>query len=145
MLDTGFALCHNNGPIFNKGLVYTGYSGEIRTMLDVQRAGQIPQLVNDAVNKWVYLPNVPVSHLFKTHEKMISLLGGPFQEHVDWLKVQQAGALTQVSNMVLKQNKAPWYKGSKAHSDPVVYILPNLSVKKIVRPKQHEPAWSKVL
>jgi hypothetical protein len=46
LLDTAFTLCHNNGPIFNKGMLFTNFdSGEIKKILDVQRAGFIPQLV----------------------------------------------------------------------------------------------------
>ncbi len=45
MLDTVWTLCHNNGPIFNKGMLYDMYSGALVEILDVQRSGQIPQIV----------------------------------------------------------------------------------------------------
>lgn len=48
MLDTAFTLCHNNGPIFNKGMLYSGYTlAALQELLDVQRAGMIPGLVQD--------------------------------------------------------------------------------------------------
>jgi hypothetical protein len=42
MLDTIWTLSHNNGPIFNKGYLYTMYGSDIYRLLDVQRSGQIP-------------------------------------------------------------------------------------------------------
>lgn len=45
MLDTVWTLCHNNGPIFNKGMLYGMYGSYITEILDIQRSGQIPQLV----------------------------------------------------------------------------------------------------
>ena len=45
MMDTAFTLAHNNGPIFNKGMLYNNYSPYLNLILDVQRSGQIPQLI----------------------------------------------------------------------------------------------------
>lgn len=46
MMDVAFTLAHNNGPIFNKGMLYTSFnSHELNRILDVQRSGQIPQVV----------------------------------------------------------------------------------------------------
>ncbi len=42
MIDTIWTLCHNNGPIFNKGMIYKHHGHELLRILDVQRAGQIP-------------------------------------------------------------------------------------------------------
>lgn len=65
-VDLSFALCHNNGPIFNKGMYYTGYSSGFIKILDIQRAGQIPMIFksgfmlegdHDKCNKiWGHLP-----------------------------------------------------------------------------------------
>lgn len=46
MCDEAFALCHNNGPIFNKGMFYQSYTTRFKKFLDVQRTGQILNLVN---------------------------------------------------------------------------------------------------
>lgn len=43
-MDVAYTLCHNNGPIFNKGMLYAGYSSYFTRFLDIQRAGMIPQL-----------------------------------------------------------------------------------------------------
>jgi len=45
LVDTGYTLCHNGGPIFDKPLLYTHYSGNLITVLDVQRAGGMLDLM----------------------------------------------------------------------------------------------------
>ena len=46
MVDTGFTLAHNGGPIFNKGMLYTGYSrSALLKILDTQAMGGIPWYV----------------------------------------------------------------------------------------------------
>lgn len=91
MLDTAYTLCHNNGPIFNKGMFYEHYSSEIYKILDVQRSGQIPQLINDsgtgkAMDKTVYPLFVRMRELLG--DDLFS--GTPY---VDWFKVEAMGAL----------------------------------------------------
>lgn len=43
MIDVIWTLCHNGGPIFNKGMLYQHHTPELLRVLDVQRAGQVPQ------------------------------------------------------------------------------------------------------
>ena len=46
LLDVGFSLAHNGGPIFNKGMFYETYNGsQLKKILDHQAAGQIPQMI----------------------------------------------------------------------------------------------------
>jgi hypothetical protein len=46
LMDTAWTLEHNNGQIFNKGMLYhNGNSSVLHKILDVQRSGQIPQLI----------------------------------------------------------------------------------------------------
>lgn len=46
LMDTAFTLAHNNGPIFNKGMLYNSFNGqELNRILDIQRSGQIPQII----------------------------------------------------------------------------------------------------
>lgn len=47
LVDTGYTLAHNGGPIFNKGMLYHGYDSTLITILDVQRSGQTPELILD--------------------------------------------------------------------------------------------------
>jgi len=93
MLDTAFTLCHNNGPIFNKGMFYSGYSKEIYRILDVQRSGQIPQLVADQATPWH--SNAQVAALYK---KCLSLLGPAFSGYVDWYLVEELGSMHSYPN-----------------------------------------------
>lgn len=41
MLDQAYTLCHNNGPIFNKGMLYEMYSSKFTSLLDKQHAGTL--------------------------------------------------------------------------------------------------------
>lgn len=43
MIDVIWTLCHNGGPIFNKGMLYHHHTSDLLRILDVQRAGQVPQ------------------------------------------------------------------------------------------------------
>lgn len=53
MVDTVWTLCHNGGPIFNKGMLYYCHTSELMRVLDVQRAGQIPNFVwGDWATHW---------------------------------------------------------------------------------------------
>jgi len=86
MMDTGFTLCHNNGPIFNKGMLYTGYSSSsIKTILDVQSAGQIPELV--ATNHLSQFQTPKQKNYFEAATKV----GLVFGEVIDWQAVEESG------------------------------------------------------
>jgi hypothetical protein len=91
MLDTAFTLCHNNGPIFNKGMLYDGYTSDIYTILDVQRSGQVPQLVYSC--DVIQVNTEAVQEVWKT---CYGALGDKLLEnthYVDWFKVEALGAL----------------------------------------------------
>jgi hypothetical protein len=46
LVDTGYTLAHNGGPIFNKGFMYTLQdTNNLMTVLDLQRAGQMLDLM----------------------------------------------------------------------------------------------------
>jgi hypothetical protein len=45
LVDTGYTLAHNGGPIFNKSIMYSMYDGHFMTILDVQRSGQMLDLM----------------------------------------------------------------------------------------------------
>lgn len=88
MMDTAFTLCHNNGPIFNKGMLFETHSNDIYRILDVQRSGQIPQLVDQG----------GVAQAKKGIVKALwarchSVLGSEFEGSVDYYKVEELGSL----------------------------------------------------
>lgn len=93
LLDVIWALCHNGGPIFNKGMIYSNYNLEkLRTILDVQRAGFIPEFVR-------YLQNEDHKFLKESHsivkiwETAKKILGSEWEGNgfVDWFKVEASG------------------------------------------------------
>ena len=89
MMDTAFTLCHNNGPIFNKGMLFDSFGPEIYKILDVQRAGMIPQYV--ASMKMGASPSfVELSGYYAICREA---LGTDFEGYVDWFKVEKLGAL----------------------------------------------------
>lgn len=94
MLDTVWTLCHNGGPIFNKGMQYEHYNGEkLKMILDVQRSGQIPQLIL-APEGWV---NGYVSgELQAMAKKIVTTIPGVADTgklYVDWFKVKALGGI----------------------------------------------------
>lgn len=86
MMDTSFTLCHNNGPIFNKGMLFDSYSEKIYRILDVQRSGQIPQFVAENPTDYGGLNH-------KLWQQCRQLLGSAFDGYVDWYLVEELGAL----------------------------------------------------
>lgn len=92
MVDVGYALAHNGGPIFNKGMTYDGYTGQFLAILDLQRAGFIPTAV-------MLQTSGPVKHLAKEDgfSKLVDFchwvqkeIGG-IPEYIDYYKVAAFG------------------------------------------------------
>lgn len=81
--DTAFTLAHNTAPIFNKGMLYTTPNeSSLVKLLDVQRAGMMPQYAADG-----YQPNK--SLIAMLNKNMPGFISGS----VDWQKVQDLGAV----------------------------------------------------
>lgn len=100
MADTVWTLCHNNGPIFNKGMLYGMYDSTLKEILDVQRSGQIPQLIN-AKGKKKY---GSLKHVDPAMQNFVKLLREAVPDSVafstsdvDWNVVHQLGSLNQYS------------------------------------------------
>lgn len=109
MLDIVWTLCHNNGPIFNKGMLYSGYSGDLKAILDVQRAGMIPNLINDDSEGRKYL-NQSLASFLPLLQKVQSFFPDFGKAPVDWHWVKAAGALHGVSSFI-QQQKSYGIKG----------------------------------
>lgn len=93
MCDTAYTLAHNNGPMFNKGMMYDMYGSKegFMMILDVQASGQIPELIL-ARSKYPYLQNLSMPGLVKFTELMLCNLPDEFGIEVDWQKVEDAQA-----------------------------------------------------
>ena len=100
MMDVAFTLCHNGGPIFNKGMLFDGGFPEIMKMLDVQRSGQIPQLVCEQAIKSSKAPNVQGIWKFCK-----DILGKEFEGYVDWYLVEELGSKHQYPTEKAQQTK----------------------------------------
>jgi len=114
MMDTAFTLCHNNGPIFNKGMVYNTYdAAEIRKILDVQNSGQIPQLVAEKGTQYVTEAMIAYHSEFET-------LAPNFGGYVDWYKVEQLGSKGSYGSCKLMQDQKHGKPQKVAQSEKVI-------------------------
>lgn len=119
MMDTAFTLCHNNGPIFNKGMLFEGYSNEIYKILDVQRSGQIPQLVAGIETPKSAAKTVQT--LFKICAKHV---GDEFSSpgYVDWYKVESLGSMHKYPEQ--KKAQAVKWGLPEGHAHPPTKLKP---------------------
>ncbi len=154
LLDVGWTLCHNGGPIFNKGMLYAGYNeGLLTTILDTQASGQIPQLVNaDTVG----MGAVVTASMKQFVKRMAKTLGAGFVADVNWslvaahsvteksyggmmTKAQQEEAnkiKAEVAAQIIASKEAEAAQKAKTH----FMIMPNLSVLKLTRQDLEEAA-----
>lgn len=102
MLDTAFTLCHNNGPIFNKGMLFDSYSTAIYKILDVQRSGQIPQLIYS-----LGVPHASDKEVQLLWEQVHSVLGDEVTGPVDWFAVEALGSLQKYPLEKASMQKTP--------------------------------------
>jgi hypothetical protein len=131
LLDVGFALAHNGGPIFNKHMLYQTYNAkELRTILDVQRAGQIPQFVNTfPVGKYNTERHVAYLHMLR------DALGDCMDGVVDWGAVKAAGALGNYSDYASVQTPSkhkhtiPGGAKLKHDSEGHFHVMPDVHVQ----------------
>jgi hypothetical protein len=97
MCDVSWSLAHNNGPIFNKGMLYSMYNKMWLTkVLDVQRAGQIPRYVQQDLKQENHKAYKEASGVVYLIDRTWELLGHEdFDPNalVDWQAVQDAGAV----------------------------------------------------
>ena len=121
MVDTAYTLAHNNGPMYNKGMMYHGYSGQFIMILDIQRSGQIPELVLDTT------PWTSTGYITPDVKALVgevkSAAPDAFGEYVDWQKVMDLGAKGSYG----AQNE----KQKKLHSKPVVQLFNGKPAKHI--------------
>lgn len=87
MMDTAFTMAHNNGTIFSKLMLF---ELEERTamlkLLDIQRSGQIPQMLANKES-----PHTLGSAVYDMHKVCADLLGPSMLGYVDWFLVVEVG------------------------------------------------------
>jgi hypothetical protein len=99
MIDTSYTLAHNNGPMFNKGMLYTIYSPEFRYLLDTQRSGQMPEHIIEYGGAGLS------SSQLSTFKTVCAVMPNKFGSYVDWYKVKSLGAIADCTLKIVQQNK----------------------------------------
>ena len=102
MLDTVWTLCHNNGPIFNKGQFYSTYESDyvVKRILDIQRSGQIPEgVLNDDTCK-KFTDTALTAHMSDLQARFADKIGG----YVDWMKVEALGSVQKYAQDIKAQH-----------------------------------------
>lgn len=91
LVDTGYTLAHNGGPIFNKGMMYHMYDGHFMTILDVQRAGQLLDLMMETQTLGIKkTPEaVEAAELIKAHYPVDAQGKPTIKGFVDWKLVDE--------------------------------------------------------
>jgi hypothetical protein len=120
MIDTAYTLAHNNGPMFNKGMLYSEYSGFFKHLLDVQRAGQIPELCLEKGKPYGY--SWLTAAQLQILNNVQAAMPEEFGQYVDWFAVKKAGAL--VSCSVYQQAQIKKYGKKKAEAEKGLWSTP---------------------
>lgn len=102
MMDTVWTLCHNNGPIFNKEMLYGHYTNDLKIILDVQRAGMMPGLIADYKRGVQYINSIESQHV-ALFDKAAVLLPEFQDMYVDWDMVEALGSIGKYSHFKSKQ------------------------------------------
>lgn len=129
MLDTAYTLAHNNGPMFNKGMLYEHYGHALYKILDVQRSGQIPELIRSG-----HLSIKPSADVLSALGSLVEEKPKLFDIEVDWQKVKDLGALKDYSSEIAKQAANKPKVTSSGH--PItgqLYIMPGKAAKIYIR------------
>lgn len=129
MVDTAWTLAHNNGPMFNKGMLYRHYTPRMYEVLDIQRAGMVPELFLEEYAHGIEMPEKSamwIKVFMKEHPN-------EFQPYLNWLKVKEVSVK---GNPYHGQIKAMY----KAHPelapegyDPSSSLYYDLGPKKVVK------------
>lgn len=90
MLDIGYALEHNACSVFNKGFQFTHFDAfQLYTILDCQRAGQIPNLIKSGKPFCTHVQNKHETDLAKMEE----VFDTDYDKWVNWDVVEALGAV----------------------------------------------------
>ena len=132
MLDTAFTLCHNNGPIFNKGILYENYTHAIYRILDIQRSGQIPHAV---ASDEIVISYVDSEVKESLHYAKLALGNDFCGGYIDWFKVEALGSKQSYPTEKKKQMSTHGNsdKSIKATTNilGVLEIMPNVYVEQV--------------
>lgn len=132
MVDNAFNLSHNNGPIFNKGMLYNGYSSQFIKILDIQRSGQIPLFMLYEDNE-----NTGNSRITPIMKLGIDLFPHIFEGYVDWYLVERDGVAMYHSQKMTQKEKHGEPEWQKIASEASLKIVKKAQLKK-AEEKKHQ-------
>lgn len=106
-VDRAYNLAHNNGPMFNKDIIFENYTHQFVNVLDVQRSGQIPELIaygfsKDKLLGYALAPRPAIAELVA---EAIKLYPEEFGQFVDWVKVEASGSSEKYPAHILQQEQ----------------------------------------
>ena len=111
--DTAFTLVHNGGPMFNKGMLYHHQNNTVLyKLLDVQRSGQVPQLVVEGGIP----PSLRPPEFENFSSEAVKLFPAELSGGVDWYKVESLGSINKYPNEKKLQD-AKYGKGKIPDAD----------------------------
>ena len=142
MLDTIWTLSHNNGPIFNKGWLYTMYTHDIMRLLDVQRSGQIPTacLTDPKLMKFVE------GDLLGYMQGLKKFFPADVGDYVDWEVVESLGSVHKYPNE--KKAQADQYglsPAAKAAKEAAAAKAKADAEKAAMEAAEHAKNWFQVM
>ena len=138
MLDTVWTLSHNNGPVFNKGFLYSMYSHTLLRLLDVQRSGQIPEAcLSDPDIKKFCQPD-----LLKMVTDMRKQFPGNIGEFVDWEVVEALGSVHKKQAQYAKHGISPAAKAAQEAAEAKAKLAAEAAAMKAA---EHAKNWFQVM
>lgn len=106
MSDTVWTLNHNNGAIFNKSVIFQMHTATLKKVLDVQRAGMIPQMIATYAEAQKFTTEDMIVWNNWLRSNFPQSAGGK----IDWLRVEALGSVNKYPNEIAKQKmKDPAY------------------------------------
>jgi hypothetical protein len=148
MLDTIWTLCHNNGPIFNKGQFYACYESDyvVKRILDIQRSGQIPEAVlhDDKCKGFAH------NNLSELMSQLNARFPGKIGDYVDWMKVEALGSVQKYAQDIAAQHKkygmTPEQKASIAKAEAEAAAIKKAKEEaEAKKAAEHAKTWFQVM
>ena len=128
LMDTAFTLEHNNGQIFNKGMLYhNGNDLATRKILDVQRSGQIPQLI--AENK--YDLGSFISGDMQNYVSAFSKLDSGFTGGVNWSIVKDIHGHATWTQYIQVNEGMDWKAKLQKIKDDAAALIQQAKLKEV--------------
>lgn len=126
LCDQAFNAEHNCGTIFNKSYLYKSAGSDMKKVLDVQKSGQIPEMVYAFLSNNQHYSIVkgavdggPEQAMFKdillrVYNDPVSLIGKEINDWVDWYKVKALSGAGFKDEMKKQTAESEYKDGAEA-------------------------------